>query len=90
MRSTNVNEDPVNKIKILSKPLGNWGDITINEAIVRMKEAKLDWVINNVEFSLKVLPASTALIGYGFVLKNYVKYVHNRPYPDLSQKKNLA
>ncbi len=86
---SNVNENPVDTIEILSKPLGKWGDITINEAIVRMKEAKLDWVINNVDLSLKILPASTALIGYGFVLKNYVKYVHNRPYPDLSPRNLL-
>ena len=86
---SNVNENPVDTIEILSKPLGKWGDITINEAIVRMKEAKLDWVINNVELSLKILPASTALIGYGFVLKNYVKYVHNRPYPELNQRNLL-
>lgn len=63
-----------------NKPLGLTGDITINELIVKMKDLKWDMIYNNAKISIHALPIVTSFFTYGFVLKSYVKYVHNRPY----------
>jgi hypothetical protein len=70
------------------KPLGEFGEITFNQAYNYLE--KLEWkgVINNVEFTFNVLPAASYLIGYSAIVKTFVKHYHNRPYtPNLSPER---
>src|ERR1700727_1763723 len=84
-----------------SKPLGEIGEVTLNNAIVYLKDLKLPVILNKSQLIINVLPAASHLLTYGLILKSYIKIVHNRPYPvnithyqklieDASRKRQLA
>lgn len=84
-----------------SKPLGEIGEVTLNNAIVYLKYLKLPVILNKSQLIINVLPAASHLLTYGLILKSYIKIVHNRPYPvnithyqklieDASRKRQLA
>ena len=64
------------------KPLGKYGDITINEAFLYLKDLKWEFILNNTRATIHTVPALHAVnfISFSLILKSYMKYVHNRPY----------
>ena len=88
----NISENlkPMESVKIedvnyFNKPLGLLGDITINEAINNTqqgrKRQKWDVILNNFKVGINVLPLACAVIGYGLIMRTYVKHVYNKPIP---------
>ena len=68
-----------------SKPLGNYGDITLNEIILNLKNLNWEFYLNNTKATFHAIPFAVNFIGYSFMLKYFMKYVHNRPYaPNLN------
>ena len=63
------------------KPLGQLGEITLNEAIVKAYNLKWDMVLNTTEVTVHAAPVAVNLISYSVMLKGYMKYVYNRPLP---------
>jgi hypothetical protein len=66
-----------------SKPFGQYGEVTLNKIGVALKEKLKDinWelVYNNTKITVHGVPMAVDAIGYGLVLKSYIRYVHNRP-----------
>ncbi len=79
------NSNNLNDIIASSKPLGTFGDITLNEVLTHLQNTELSALINNTTITVNAIPAVTNLVGYTLLLKGYSKYVHNRPY-----EKNLS
>ena len=76
-------------IKILSneieksgslKPLGQFGETTINELVNKAKDLNWETYIYSAKLSIKAIPAVVNVISYGLVLRSYMKFVHNRPF----------
>jgi hypothetical protein len=63
----------------VNKPLGSYGDITLNQLILKLKEIKLA-DIENVRLTVNPLTIFSNVVGYGFLVRNYYKYIHNRPF----------
>ena len=83
--SENLTENNENIKEVFSesnsfKPLGQLGEITLNEAIVKAYNFKWDMVLNTTEVTVHAAPVAVNLISYSVMLKGYMKYVHNRPY----------
>lgn len=76
LSSSASNTDP------LYKPLGSLGDITLNQIYTSLENLKWERVIKNTEVSIKVLPVLSTFIGYGLILRTYVKFVHNANLPE--------
>lgn len=66
-----------------SKPFGQHGEITLNQLGVALKEKikDLNWefIYNNTKLTINGLPLAANAIGYGLILKTYIKHVHHRP-----------
>jgi hypothetical protein len=62
------------------KPLDQFGGITINQAIVNAYNLKWDTIFNATKFTIHTAPIVVNVVSYGVLLRNYMKYVHNRPY----------
>nr|WVH38325.1 hypothetical protein [Trametes versicolor] len=79
----NVSDTLLDSVSLsYSKPLGEYGEITLNQIMTGVQE--LDWssLIPQTEISIHAALVAFSLISYGFMLKNYVRYVHNKPYPN--------
>lgn len=63
-----------------SKPLGNFGELKLNEIITRLRDLNWDFNFNNTEVSISAIPAAVSFVSYSFMVKTYIKHVHNRPY----------
>jgi hypothetical protein len=74
------NSNNLNDTIASSKPLGPFGDITLNEVLTHLQNAKLNAIISNTTITVNAIPAVTSFVGYSLLLKGYMKYVHNRPY----------
>jgi hypothetical protein len=37
-------------------------------------------VVNNTQITLNAIPVAVNLLSYNFILRSFVKYVHNRPF----------
>jgi hypothetical protein len=71
-----------------SKPLGNLGDLTLNEIVSSLRDLKWNVLLHNTELTFHVLPMVMSGLSYGFMLNSFVKHVHKRPYPqDLTVEK---
>lgn len=66
-----------------SKPFGEYGDVTLNQIGVALKEKmndiKWDFVSDATQVTVHGLPLAVNAISYGLVLRAFIKYVHNRP-----------
>ena len=69
-----------------SKPFGHYGEVTLNQIGVVLKEnlkhAKdINWelVYEKTKLTVHGAPVVANLVGYGLIIKSYMKYVHNRP-----------
>ena len=67
------------------KPLGEYGEITLNEAFLTLKDLKWDLILNNTRATINAVPFAVNFIGFSLMLRSYMKYVHNRPFePNLT------
>ena len=73
-----VNSD--NKALDSIKPLGEYGDITLNEAFLYLKDLKWEFILNNTKATINAVPFAVNFVSFSLMLKSYMKYVHNRPY----------
>lgn len=62
------------------KPLGTFGDTTLNEVSVSLLNLRWDLILNNAKLTIHAAPLAMNLLSYTFFIKGYMKYVHNRPY----------
>jgi hypothetical protein len=77
----NNNETIANYSLNESKPLGNFGDITLNEVVTQIRDLKWDLVLNSAKFTIHAAPMIINVVGYGLIMKGYMNTVHNRPFP---------
>jgi hypothetical protein len=54
--TTNNNETIANYSLNESKPLGNYGDITLNEVVTQIRDLKWDLVLNSAKFTIHAAP----------------------------------
>jgi hypothetical protein len=62
------------------KPLGVFGDKTLNDVAVGLLELKWDIIRDSAKVTVHAAPLTMNLISFSLILKGYMKYVHNRPY----------
>lgn len=62
------------------KPLGLYGDRTLNEIAEGLLNLNWNFILDSTKLTLNATPFAINLISYSFLLKGYMKYVHNRPY----------
>jgi len=62
-------------------PLGKYGELTLNEIANYISELKWDLVYNNSQLQVNLVPLGVHFISYNFLIKAYMKHVHNRPFP---------
>lgn len=60
--------------------LGSYGEHTLNETIHQALEAKWDFFYNSAKLSVNLVPTAANIVGYGLIVKTFVKHIHNRPY----------
>ena len=70
-----------------SKPFGQYGEVTLNQIGITLKEnlkhlndIRWDLVYENTKLTVHAAPTVVSAVSYGLLLKNYLKYVHNRPF----------
>ena len=64
-----------------NRPLGRFGDITINDLVTKISDYKWELILNEkTSLTVNTLPLIVNSIGYGLVLRSYYKYVYNIPY----------
>lgn len=80
VRSEIISNDVNNSSPETLKPLGELGDTTFNEALVRMKEWNWNIILDNPKIGINVLPAAVNFVSYSLLLRAYMKHIHNRPY----------
>lgn len=78
--SSNLLENFRKDFSNANKPLGEQGEITLNEIIVKLKDLKWEAIHNNMKVTVNPVPTAINLIGYNLLLRSYMKYVHNRPF----------
>ena len=79
--NTTSDQSLFDKSKICpNKPFGEIGDITLNEFTNKLYNLKFEYILDGAKFTWNVAPTVANLAGFGFVLRSYIKHVHNRPY----------
>jgi len=68
-----------------SKPLGEFGEQSINQILSKFKEFKLREPISNLHITANPVPLLTGVVSYGLLVNSFMKHVHNRPF-----KENLS
>ena len=63
-----------------SKPLGTLGEITLNEITASLLNLKWEAMFKTAKMTVNVAPLVLNLASYSFMLKGYIKFVHNRPF----------
>jgi len=76
-----------NLIREDSKPFGQYGEVTLNqiglslkENLKHLKDIKWDVVYENTKLTVHAVPTVVSVVSYGLVLKTYINNVHNRPF----------
>ena len=64
------------------KPFGAFGEITLNEIGEKMLKLRWDYIYNTTQITVNALPVAMNFISFNLILRSYMKYVHNRPYPN--------
>lgn len=66
-----------------SRPFGQYGEVTLNQIGVALKEnlKDINWelVYDKTRLTVHGVPVAVNAIGYGLLVKSYMKYVHNKP-----------
>lgn len=78
----NKNTDIVNSSNL--KPFGKTGDKTLYEISVGLSKLHWDVELNTTKVTLQDAPFAMNFVSYSLLLKGYMKYVHNKPYKELS------
>jgi hypothetical protein len=70
-----------------SKPFGQYGEVTLNQIGLNLKEnlkhlndIRWDLVYENTKLSVHAAPAVISAISYSLLLKTYIRHIHNRPF----------
>lgn len=63
------------------RPFGIYGQKTLNELSVDLLNLKWELLIKGAKVTVHAVPLAINLISFTFILKSYMKYVHNRPFP---------
>ena len=75
-------QDPIpNTLLSNNKPLNDLGEMTLNNLVVNIRYLNWSLIINQTQITFHAIPTVTNIIGFGTLLRSYMKYVHNRPYP---------
>ena len=93
----NILSDTLNQ----SKPLGTFGDITLNEICTKVKDFNWEVISDVGQITIHGAPSIVNVVNYTLLMRGYVKFVYNRPYTPnlnpqalhferLSRNKNLA
>lgn len=76
-----------NLISENSKPFGQYGEVTLNQIGLNLKEnlkhlndIRWDLVYENTKLTVHALPTAVGAVSYGLVLKTFIREVHNRPF----------
>ena len=64
-----------------NKPLGKFGDITLNEIVDNLQNCKWEYILNKSHITFHALPIVVNAAGYGLMMRSYYKFVYNRPFP---------
>jgi len=68
-----------------SKPLGEFGEQSINQILSKFKEFKFREPISKMHITANPVPIITGVVSYGLLVNSFMKHVHNRPF-----KENLS
>jgi len=72
------------------QPLGEFGNLSLNEIIISIKETNWGFNVQKIEATVHAAPLLINFSGYGLMLRSDMKYVHNRPLPPFtSDTQNL-
>src|ERR1700712_4481983 len=66
---------------VSSKPLGQFGDMSLNELLNKIKDLNWEVVSGGIKATVHTAPVVLNLISYTLVLRSYTKYIHNQPEP---------
>ena len=76
------NADALQNSKLSSeKAYGVWGDMTVNDLAVKLKDLNIENIIGSIKITINPALLLFNVISYGLIIKTYVKTVHNQPYP---------
>ena len=82
--------DNVGENLVKSRPLGSYGDVTMNEVLVYLRDLKWDVILDRTQLTVNAFPLAFNFVSFSLVLKSYMKFVHNRPFdPGLSKKSQV-
>jgi hypothetical protein len=73
-----VTENTINLTNL--KPFGVYGDKTLNDIGMGLLNLKWETILDTTKVTLHAAPLTVNLITFSFLLRGYMKYVHNRPY----------
>ena len=88
--NSNITSYPTNVGNVIggvtSKPLGVYGDVTLNEMFVYLRDLKWKIALERTEVVVNAAPAVTNFVSFSLILRAFMKYVYNRPYdPSISK-----
>lgn len=62
------------------KPFGVFGDKTLNDIGIGLLNLKWETILDTTKVTLHAAPLTVNLITFSFLLRGYMKYIHNRSY----------
>ena len=71
------------------KPLGEWGEMTVNEVFIKLRELDWETILLNHKMVIHALPLAANMVIYGFVLGSFYRYVHLQPAPSYIKGEEL-
>lgn len=79
----NLSESLLTHDSNTSRPFGQYGEVTLNQIGVALKEnlKDINWELlyDKTRLTVHGVPVAVNAIGYGLLVKSYMKYVHNQP-----------
>lgn len=63
------------------KPLGKFGETTLNEVAVGLQNVKWDLVYENLKLTVHGVPLAVNGISFGIILNQFNKHYYSKPYP---------
>ena len=76
-----VNNETISDTMDSSKPLGQFGDISLNEVVIQIKDLKWNSLLDSAKITIHATPLAINVLGYGLIMRSYMKFVYNRDLP---------
>ena len=83
-----INEDMVKlssnsdgNTKSKEQIFGQLGEMSINDLALKIRNYHWNIDVGNIQLMVNALPTVVSAVGYGMILKSYMKHVYNRSYP---------